>query len=159
MLSHSVAGGVLLTNITFPDLDLWSCTARANSLTSFRIPWTFRDVPMMISKSGFFPRSNVWIVPMSSPIGWLSSYKTIAGRRVPILKARADRARRSSAITSHVNGFHKSVKKNAHIFVYTLDNQEVILRGKPPGVRSHISCQPHKTHIVHGGYRHVTGHF
>ena len=74
------------------DDDEDSCTAFANSLTSFLNPCTLREVPMMISMSGLRAKSADWILPMSSPSGWGSSYSTMAGRSVPTLVALAERA-------------------------------------------------------------------
>lgn len=77
-----------------------ACTAFANSLTSFFSPCTLREVPMMMRRSGLRLRSADSILPMSSPSGWASSYRTMPGRSEPTLRARAERATLSFAVIS-----------------------------------------------------------
>src|SRR6266436_5965456 len=90
-----------------------ACTAFAKSFTRRLIPCTLREVPIIIRRSGLRPMSLVEMVPISSPRGWISTYNTMLGRRVPTASARAFRAIRDLAMKPRLGSIILA-EKNAH---------------------------------------------
>lgn len=122
--SHSLLGGVALTNTTNPRF-LPPCTTFAKSLTSRFSPCTLREVPMIRSRSGRRETSYAVNWPISSPSGCGSSYSTIDGRSLPTDVALADLLIRDSPAK-------KRLICNLNICTYIVSNRQDNLAPRLP---------------------------